>query len=267
MNVLSHRTVVGLGCCALAFAGWVTVGAEPSAAQPPTPAASSPQLTGAPPVAIIATLPGDDASRLYLVRPGEPLPPPAAEFGHLPGGDVRAEVWAGGPTVLATAPTTASRDRSFDGGLYRLDPTTGPKQLCAGVVHAARPLTTSDGRVLVSRGVAGPAPASPTAVRIDELTIDLVDPHSGAITPVHHHTGHLAHLAGWHAGRALVYQVGPGSAEIVEMSLATGKTSVLMPSLPAFARDFSVDPVGGRLVYRGRHEDDPQRWVVDAVDL
>ncbi|MBW2454957.1 MAG: hypothetical protein JRI68_10615 [Deltaproteobacteria bacterium] len=269
MNHLSHRALVGLGCCAVALFGWLTLAAEPSAAQPPsgngTPTTSP--LSGAPAVALVATIPGDDASRLYVARPGEPLPPPVLEFRHLPSGSVRAEVWSDDPVVLATAPTTPSRDPSFDGGLYRLDPAAGAQLLCDGVVHAARPLITPDGRVFVARGMAGPSSANPAAVRVDELTIDEVDPLTGVVTPVHHHTGHLAHLAGWHDGRLLVYQVGPGSAEIVAVSPATGKTTVLVASLPAFARDFSVDPVGGQLVYRGRHEDDPRRWVVDTLDL
>ncbi len=269
MNHLSHRALLGLGCCALALSGWLTLTAEPSAAQPPTNngTATNPTLVGAPALAMVATVPGDGTSRLYVARPGEPLPPAVLEFQHLPGGSLRAEVWSDAPMVLATAPTTPGRDRSFDGGLYRLDPQSGAQLLCGDVVHAARPLITPDGRVFVARGTAGPWPADPATVRVDELTIDEVDPLTGAVTPIHHHSGHLAHLAGWHDGRLLVYQVGPGSAQIVAVSPATGKTTVLVASLPAFARDFSVDSVSETLVYRGRHEDDPRRWVVDALEL
>ena len=269
MNHSSQRALVALGCCAVAVTCWLGLSVEPSAAQPPpSDGTSTPDVFGpAPPVALVATIPGAAESRLYVALPGQALPPPVLEFHHLPGGSLRAAVWSGAPVVLATAPTTPGRDRSFDGGLYRLDPNTGVKRLCTNLAHASRPLISPTGRVFVARGAAGPPPATEGRMRIDELTVDEVDPHSGAITTVHQTTGYLAHLAGWHDGRVLIYRVGPATADIVAVSPDTGKTEILLASLPPFARDFSVDPVTPRLVYRGRHQSDARRWVVDALDL
>jgi hypothetical protein len=269
MNHSSQRALVALGCCAVAVACWLGLSVEPSAAQPPpsdgTPA--PPALGPAPAVALIATMPGADLSRLYVVGPGQALPPATLEFHHLPGGSVRAEVWSQAPVVLATARTTPGRDRSFDGGLYRLDPATGVKQLCTNLTHASRPLITPTGRVFVSRGTAGPPPASGGSLRVDELTIDEVDPQSGAVTTVHKSAGYLVHLAGWHDGRLLLYRLGPTLADLVALSPQTGKIEILLPALPPFARDFSVDPKASRLVYRNRHQSDARRWVVDTLDL
>ncbi len=269
MTHLSHRALLALGCCTVAVAGGLALSVGPSAAQSPPPgAAPTPAALGpAPAVALIATTPGADTSRLYMALPGQALSAPVLEFDHLPGGSIRAAVWSHPPVVLATARTTPGRDRSFDGGLYRLDPTTGVKQLCANLTHASRPLVSPTGRVFVTRGTAGPPPANQSTMRIDTLTVDEVDPHSGAITTVHQTTGYLAHLAGWHDGKVLIYRVRPATADIVAVNPDTGKTEIVLASLPPFARDFSIDTVTARLVYRGRHPSDARRWVVEALDL
>ena len=102
-------------------------------------------------------------------------------------------------------------------------------------------------------------------MRIDELTIDRIDPASGATDTLHRYPGYLLHLAGWHDQRVLVYRVAPNRADIVAVDASTGAVETLVDDLPPFARDFSV--LDDRLVYRGRHERESRTWVVDVLDL
>jgi hypothetical protein len=84
---------------------------------------------------------------------------------------------------------------------------------------------------------------------------------------VHTMSGYLAFLAGAQGDEIIVYRVFPESADIIGIDADTGKTRAIVPSLPPFARDFSVDAAAGALVFRGRHESDPRTWTIERVDL
>lgn len=246
----------------------------PSIPPPQSPVRCAPaELSATPTVALVSTELGAGRSALYFVDPAagsdtlgsakQPLTP----IRHLPEGNVRAEVVPGTRTVLASAPVTPGRDVSFNAALFAIRPGEGAEQLCTGVVHASRPLVTPSGRVFVSRGSAGPPPADPGHYRSDELTVDEVELGSGSVYSLHRFTGYVAFLAGWHAPEVLLYRVGPVKADVVAVHADTGAVRPLLKELPPFARDFSVDTERGVLVYRGRHETDTRRWVVDEVDL
>ena len=104
-------------------------------------------------------------------------------------------------------------------------------------------------------------------MRVDALTIDEVDPYTGMLRTVHAASGYLAFLAGSYGREVIVYRVFPGGADIVGVDIDTSEERAIVKSLPPFARDFSVDPTTGTLVYQGRHETDSRTWVIDRVDL
>jgi hypothetical protein len=226
---------------------------------PPAPAAP-PSTVAAPPIALLASSHG--RTELFVVRAGDRTPGPVlAAFDHVDG-SVRGALLPDG-SVLAAAPVRADSDRSFDGGLWRLETNGRARLLCDALTHASRPLS-ADGRAFVVRGATGAAPVE-GAMRVDELTVDEVDPASGALVTLHRYRGYLVHLAGFHDGRVVAYRVGPGVADIVAIEAAGGAVSSLLPSLPPFARDFSL--AGDRLVFRGRDERDASTWVIDALDV
>ncbi|WP_437970363.1 hypothetical protein WMF04_14175 [Sorangium sp. So ce260] len=247
---------------ALSRIGHVLVPAA-AAAPAPRPAAAR--------VAILATSPGAARSTLHITAVGGGQAGPAlATIQHLSDAVVRARVVPRTSIVVATADTSPSRDRSFNASLFRVEPHAEPVALCDGVVHASRPLVTADGRVFVSRGVAGPEPPMDgdlARLRVDALTIDEVDLATGATRTAHRHTGYLAFLAGEWNGDLVVYRVSPGSADIVLVNPDSGATRVIAPAIPPFARDFSIDAATGALVFQGRHETNPGMWVIDRIDL
>ncbi|WP_437666510.1 hypothetical protein [Sorangium sp. So ce1182] len=222
-------------------------------------------------VAILASAPGAARSTLHIAAVGGKKAGPAlATLQHLSDAVVRARVVPRTSIVVATADTRPSRDRSFNASLFRLEPHAEPVALCDGVVHASRPLVTAAGRVFVSRGVAGPElplDGDLARLRVDTLTIDEIDLANGASRTVHSVAGHLAFLAGEWRGELVIYRVAPGSADIVLVNPDTGATRVVAPSIPPFARDFSIDAATAALVFQNRHEVDPGAWVIDQLDL
>lgn len=220
-------------------------------------------------MALLATTPGALHTSLYHVNAasGE-LSAPLATFTHQAGAVVRGAVLPGTAVVIAAADTAESRDPSFAASLFRVAPHSPPERLCDGVVHASRPLVTPAGRVLVSRGMAGSQGGSSiTDLRADDLSIDEVDPWTGTLHTVHTVSGQLAFLAGALGNEAVVYRVLTGGADIVGVDVDTGAVRAILPHLPPFARDFSVDAAAGALVFRGRHEADPHTWTIERVDL
>ncbi len=231
----------------------------------PAQSATSANFALAPSVALVTTRPGATESSWWLAHRAA-APTKLGHFSHGGRGDVRATVLARSDhSLVATAPTNTGRDRSFDGGLWRLDANGTAQQLCLQVAHASRPLVTPAGQALVARGVAGPT--LPDQMRVDDLTIDAIDPASGAITTLLHQPGYLLHLAGIHGGEVIVYRLAPAGADLIAIDLTTGVLRSLLSPMVAFARDFSVDHAGGRLIFRNRHETDSRRWVVDALEL
>jgi hypothetical protein len=225
----------------------------------PHPKAAEALDAAPPPVALLAT--HRTRTDLFFAVPGADLDPAAASFVHLDGGDVRGAVLADG-RVAVTAPALPGRDRSFDSGLWILEPGSEAQLVTTGVAHASAPLALADGRVVVARGEAGEVAAHG---RIDALGIDVLDPFAGTLDRLYAWDGYLLHLAGTFEDEALVYRVGAGGADLVAVDLDDGGVRLVLEDLPPYARDFSVDDA--RLVFRGRDESDARTWVVDAVDL
>jgi len=259
----ARSSLLTVALIASAFAVFTSLPAPSPALAKGEPARAAPLA-----VAILATIPGATSTSLYVVRgAGERAPgPPVATFTHLPDATVRGATLPGTSTVLATADARAGQDASFNASLFRLDPRAGAATLCDRVVHASRPLVTARGRVFVARGAAG-ASRGADELRIDALTLDEIDPTTGAARVVHRYAGYLTYLAGAVEDELLVYRVGPGGADLVRVDPDAGTTRFVLPKLLPFARDFSVAAPRGSLVFQERDEHDSHVWVVDRVDL
>ncbi len=162
-----------------------------------------------------------------------------------------------------------AQDRDWGSALYRVDPG-GPRKLVEGVGHARRPLCSVDGSVYVERGAGGkePSPAEIRAgrMRVDALEIVAVDPSTGATRVVYTHAGHALHLAGELGGELIVYRVSPGGADLLALERASGRSRLVASIFPS-ARDFTVDPGRGALLYINRDPGDPDLWAVERTDL
>src|SRR3954465_10804557 len=103
----------------------------------------------------------------------------AARFAgsYLPRGAIKTARIASGASV-AVAERGAGFDRSWASSLLWAEGTRDPVELCDRVFHASRPLPLPSGEIPVERGVAGADVAG--RVRVDELTIDAVDPRTHA---------------------------------------------------------------------------------------
>jgi hypothetical protein len=102
-------------------------------------------------------------------------------------------------------------------------------------------------------------------MRVDELTVDEIDPATLAARTVHSASGYLLFLASAAGREILVYRVGPSGADLVAVDPDTGATRTVFASMLPFARDFSVE--GGAVVFQERSEVDSRTWTVERVDL
>ncbi len=261
--MLTQKLLLGLGA-SIALAAHALASPDPGGASN-AHAALPPEARG-PRVALLATFPGAEHTSLYLVQAGGGADPaPVSTFAHLPDAVVRGATVPGKAFVLATADTTPTRDASFNASLFRVAPHAPPETLVDRVVHASRPLVTAAGRVFVSRG--RPGAEIEGRMRVDPLTVDEIDLGTGQTRTVHAEDGHLLFLAGATGREIILYRVLPGGADVVAVDPDSGAVRTVLKNLPPFARDFSLDARGDKLVFQGRHETDSRTWVVDEVEI
>lgn len=220
-----------------------------------------------PRVALWATEPGASASTLHFSQPGAATEPPAiARIEHAPDGEVRGALLPSGGRAVVVADMERRRDPSFGAWLVLVDPGHDNRVLATGCAHASRPWVLPSGRVLVQRGVPGPevAPANAQAgeLRTDALSVDEIDPQSGALRPLHQYSGYITHIAGILEGEVLLYRVAHQLADLVAVNLDSGALRVLAQPIPAHARDFSVDQTSRSVVFANL---DPTGWHVDRL--
>jgi hypothetical protein len=265
--IMWRRLLVVLGVAVSTAAGASI--ALSDRASPPAHASSAPRDDG-PTVAIFVTKPGALHTSLYFAKVGGAhLSTPVATFSHPLDAAVQGAVIPGSRTALAVVEDAPGRDKSFNSVLLRVAPHEPPERLCDDVVFGTRPLVMPSGRVFVARGKAGvlPPDASIANLRVDELSVDEVLLETGALRTVHTYSGYLTFFAGSFHNEILLYRVSRAGADIVGVDADAGALRVIVPKLPAFARDFSVDAASGALVFRGRHETNTKVWTVERVDL
>ncbi len=194
---------------------------------------------------------------------GTPSMAPLGSIDHVKGSAIRGAV--SGATVLVTAEEPAPKGTSYPTALHRID--GGARRLCGGLTRATGPLVV-DGHVLVSRGLDGPEPLPGPAtesltLRIDTLTLDEVDPTTGATRTVWTGAGYQAFLAGALGREAIVYLSQPSGATLFALDVTTLATRTLGVVEP-FARDFSVDVARRALVFANGTP--TGRWQVESLD-
>lgn len=188
----------------------------------------------------------------------------AARFAgaHLPGATVRTARLASG-ALVAVADRATVFDRSWGSSLLWADAGREPLELCDRVFYASRPLPLPSGEIVVERGVAGPA--LPGQVRVDELTLEAIDPRTHAARTLLATTGFEAHLAALAGDEIVVYLVQPGVASLRAVDWRSGAERVLVPALPPFAHDFSVE--NGALLVHNRDDARRELQTLEQIDL
>lgn len=242
-------------------AGGITLVAVATADPAPPTRPTRPSAPPRPPVVVVSA-DGD----VDLVEPGGAT----RSVGRVevqPGASIRG-VTANRGRVFLDIDVRTKGDLSFAGALVAVREGEPPRELARDVAHASTPAVLPDGRVLVSRG--RPGRTVDGASRVDELTVDAVDPDTGAIETVARYEGYLLFIAGILDDEVLLYRVGVDGATIAAVSVADpahladpGRARVIATVAP-FARDFSVDRIDKRLVYVGRVE---RSWALSLLDL
>jgi hypothetical protein len=176
---------------------------------------------------------------------------PLAKLPHERGSAIRGTVHQG--SLFVTAQVEAPKGTSFAAALYRVD-AGKVTRLCRDVESATTPMILSTGHVLVTRGVDGPEPTPAESkqllLREDEVSVDDVDPTSGAIRNVFRRSAYQVFLGAQMAtGEIAVYVSDRKGSSILALDPLTGGTRALAPKVMPFARDFSFDRTHGELVY------------------
>jgi len=170
--------------------------------------AEVPSVPSAPDLVVVAGVPQARSSDVYRLA-GSPgaTPQRIGTIEHEPGAVVRGRLLPGSDKVLVIADVRPDREVSWAASLLLVAPGAPTEHLCDRVYHATRPLVTASGRVFVQRGRAGREPVAvegKAQMRVDELTIDEVDPATGQARTVHSGAGFGAQLAGERAGELIL---------------------------------------------------------------
>lgn len=190
-----------------------------------------------------------------------------ASIGHTKGAAIRGS--ALGDVAFVVAQEEGPRGTSYDGALLRVE-NGKVTRLVGQVSRASTPLVTSNGRVIVTRGVDGADPPAADAqklvLRTDQLTIEDVDPVTGATRTLWRGQGYDAFLATATGTELVVYHSTATGASIFALDPSTAATRMLWASAIPFARDFSVDRAHGALVFADLSADG-RNYEVLSLDL
>ncbi len=205
------------------------------------------------------------STELRFQRPGDSsLAPTVATLSHAAGSTVTGVVLPGTRVVLAVAQPARVRDTSFASALYRLEAGAPARLLAEGVAVASRPFLTRAGTVLLQRGRPGLAPTD-GQYREDEVTVDEVDPTTGATRTLHAALGYALVPVGQLGRELILYFVDAGGAHLLARHLDSGAVRTLGAPFPATAHDFVADDPQGRLLFTAARAPAPG-WGVFAVE-
>lgn len=193
------------------------------------------------------------------------LVPPVARFSHAEGSAVKGSLIPRSRVVVASATMFPGGDLSFANSLIRLEAGKSPRVLADQLVYGSRPLVTAEGRVFVSRGVAGLEPVDGRdALRVDALSIEEIDPTTATRRVVYSSAGYLTFLAGALGRELIIYEVAPLGARLIAVHADTFAVRELLHAMAPLGRDFVVDAPRHRVLFTQGVAD---RWLVEQVDL
>ena len=242
---MRRRSVIGFAALAVAGAGaWWALGVREAPADPRS-------VAPPPRVVLLEGAPDGAVTAVVLRAPTTGAQPRTlGSITHVEGSARRASLARpfdpAHPVVYAVAAERLSLHGStYESALWRVEEGVAPRRLAGGVTDASRPIVTERGAVVVQRGRDGEAPAPVDRVlreRVDELTLDVIDPANGAARTAWSGRGMIAFLAAAMRGdEVLVYHVREGGAALFALDVSTGSTRPLVTQMDALARDFSYD--------------------------
>lgn len=223
---------------------------------------------------LLKTAPGSGLTEL-VVQPTDrdEIAGPVATLSHLLDGNVRGVmVDPASNTIAVVADVRASTDPSWGASLFLMAPGQESIELIDSIYTNIPPVILEDGRLLVARGQAGPAPVVnlrtgvPDHYRIDAISLETVDPTTGEIDHITSYQGYQMVPIGSMNGEVFVYRLNPSRAEIVAIDLDTGESRPLASPVLPVARDFSLDTETGTLVYTQRDDHLVDVWTVRTLD-
>lgn len=239
----------------LVAAGWMFwLGTRGTAHADPLVATAAPAVE----VAIVSTPALGEQSTVAWASVGAP-PKTVAVLDHPRDASVRGVVLPGTRAIAVALDASDARDRSFASALVVVEEGSAPRRLVAGVAHAALPIATDDGKLLIERGAAGPVAHDADGKlrqRVDDLEVTEVDPATSAARPLFTGAGYTAHVVGALGREALFYRVTPAAAELVAVHRGTRALRVVADVGP-LARDFVVDRTTGSVVFSFRRRSGP----------
>lgn len=192
---------------------------------------------------------------------------PVVRFTHGEGSPVLGTLLPGTRVVVASAAMQSRGDLSFASVLLRLEAGQPARVLADGLAYGSRPLVSAEGRVFISRGVAGAEPADARgALRVDGLSVEEIDRKTGRARVVYATRGYFTFLAGAAGRELIIYESAPAGARLISVQVDTLAVRVLLPSLAPLAHDFVVDAPRGRVLFT---EGTPgaDDWFVQEVQL
>lgn len=189
---------------------------------------------------------------------------------HLADGTVKGAVLPDHRSAVVIAETVPTRDRSWNSTLSVVKSDGQIRALVDRVYAGTRPFVTADGKVLVTRGVAGVEPEPQKGfqqpLRIDAQTIEAVDPVSGESRVLWRGAGYLAFIAAVSDRDAFFYDVGPSASALRAIELRTGSVRTLASDL-GIARDFTLSADQRALVFTQHARGTTDEWQVVKFPL
>lgn len=223
-------------------------------------------LAASPEVALLSSQ-GDVAELRFQPLGSTELAAPVVRFSHGEGSAVQGALLPRSRVVVASATMRSTGDLSFASSLIRLEAGKPARVLADQLAYGSRPLVTSEGRVFVARGAAGIEPADGRdGLRVDTLSLEEIDPATGARRPVYATTGYVTFLAGSIGRELVVYEVAPAGARLIIVHVDTLAVREVVRSMAPLARDFVVDATRKKVLFtQGTPGGD--HWFVEEVDL
>lgn len=238
-------------------------------------------LLAAPPEVAILSSRGDLAELRFQPMGVTELAPPVARFAHGEGSAVLGSLLPRSRVVVASATMASRGDLSFATVLLRLEAGKPARLLASQLAYGSRPLVTDEGRVFISRGVAGRDPEGPSTslglngsarpvhaerIRVDALSVEEIDPSTAKTRLVYATQGGFTFLAGALGRELIIYEVTPRAARLIAVHADTLAVREVLPTMAGLAHDFVVDAPRSRVLFT---QGTPQgrSWFVEEVDL